>query len=109
VKKIHAYTLGTLKCNKVADRESYINADTEYKAADSAIISAAKWGCFTAPGTQDIRTMRVTIIMVEVVVVAADNATREISGALKICSGIQAGHTWNAKATRPAADSNVRL
>ena len=52
----------------------YTNAEIEYKAADSVMISAAKWGCFEAPGIQDTRRIRVTMIMVESVVVPTDKA-----------------------------------
>jgi hypothetical protein len=89
--------------------ETYINADMEYKAADSMMISAAKWSCFEAPGIRDTRTIRVTMIMVETVVVPTDNAIQEISTPSGICVGIQAGYTESANCVRPAAECNVRL
>jgi hypothetical protein len=76
-KKTSPYTDGVLD-----GRKMYINADMEYKTADSMIISAAKRGCFDAPGIRDIRRIRVIMIIVEAVVVATDNAIQEIRRAL---------------------------
>ena len=59
-------------------RDAYINADMEYRAADSVMISAAKRGCFEAPGIRDTRRIRMTMILVETLVVATDNAIQAI-------------------------------
>jgi hypothetical protein len=95
--------------NDAPNREMYINADMESKAADSVMISAAKRGCFEAPGMRDTRRIRVTMIMVEKDVVVTDNAIQEICTALLICGGIQTGHMAITKCARPAAECNVRL
>jgi hypothetical protein len=55
-------------------REMYINAEMEYRAADSVIISAAERSCFEVPGIRDTRTMRITMMIVQRVVVPTDNA-----------------------------------
>jgi hypothetical protein len=49
------------------------------------------------------------MIMVEIIVVATDNATQEIKTALAIRGGIQTWHTENAEFVRPAATCNVKL
>ena len=100
----------TIVVDDAADtRDTYINADIEYKAADSVMISAAKRGCFEAPGIRDTKRIRVTMMMVETVVVATDNAIPEIWTALAMCGGIQTGHTEMTKYAMPVAESNVRL
>jgi hypothetical protein len=58
-------------------KEMYINADIEYKAADSMIISAARRGCFETPRVREVRRMRVAMTKVEMVVVATDNEKEE--------------------------------
>jgi hypothetical protein len=88
--------------------EMYTNADIVYKAADSMMISAAKWSCFDAPGIRDTRKTWVTMMMVEEVVVPTDNAIEQIWTALLMGGGIQAGHTKIAKYPMPVAESNVR-
>jgi hypothetical protein len=89
-------------------REMYINADAEYKAADSMMISAAKRGPFDVPGIRETRRIRVTIMMVEAVVVPTDNAMEAIRRGLLICSGIQTGQINRAKYAMPAAENSVR-
>ena len=90
-------------------KDVYINADMEYKAADSVMISAAKRGCFEAPGIRDTRRIWVTMIMVETVVVVTDNITEEIRRALITCGGNQTGDTARAKIEIPVTESNARL
>jgi hypothetical protein len=89
--------------------ETYINADMEYRAADSMMISAAKRGCFEAPGIRDTRRIRVTMITVETVVVPTDNVIHKISTSSMICCGIQTGITTMTKHAMPAAEHNVRI
>ena len=69
------------------------------------MISAAKWGCFEAPGIRDTMRIRVTIIMVESVVVPTDKTYVVTSTALLMFNGIQAGHTIIAKNAMPVAES----
>jgi hypothetical protein len=107
-KKISPYG-GRVLVTGTMTSETYINEDMEYKAADSMMISAAKWSCFEAPGIRGTRTIQVTMIMVETVVVPTDNAIQEISTPAAICVGIQAGYTAITKFVRPAAECNVRL
>jgi hypothetical protein len=68
-----------------------MRAEIVYRAADSVIISAARRGCFEAPGIRDTRRIRVIMIMVESVVVPTDKAYVVTCTALLMLSGIQAG------------------
>jgi hypothetical protein len=76
-----------------------------YRAADSVIISAAKRGFFEAPGIRDTRRIRITMIMVESVVVPTDKVYVVTSTALLMPTGNQAGYTWRTKYAMPVAKS----
>jgi hypothetical protein len=52
----------------------YTKVEMVYRTADSVMISAAKRGFFEAPGRRDTRKIRVTMRMVQTVVVPADKA-----------------------------------
>jgi hypothetical protein len=82
-----------------------MRADIVYRAADSVIISAAKRGCFEASGIRDTRRIRVTMIMVESVVVPTDKAYVVTCTALPMLTEIQPGYTWRAKFAMPVAKS----
>jgi hypothetical protein len=89
----------------VISRGMYINADMEYKAADSVIISAAMRGCFDAPGIWDTRRIWVTMIIAEAVVVATDRAMQEIiTSAFSIWPGAWTWHTALEKYAIPVAE-----
>ena len=76
-----------------------------YKAADSVMISAAKRGCFEAPGIRDTRMIRVTMIMVERVVVPTDNAYVVAATAVPVFSVINTGPMSIIKYVMPIAES----
>jgi hypothetical protein len=82
-----------------------MRAEIVYRAADSVIISAAKRGCFEAPGIRDTRRIRVTMIMVENVVVPTDKAYVVTCTALMMLPGIEAGHTVMTNNAIPVAKS----
>ena len=82
-----------------------MRAEIVYRTADSVIISAAKRGCFEAPGIRDTRRIRVTMMMVESVVVLTDRTYVVTSTALQILDGIQAGYTTRAKKAMPVTKS----
>jgi hypothetical protein len=83
----------------------YMRAEIVYRAADSVIISAAKRGCFEAPGIRDTWRIRVTMIMVDSVVVPTDKVYVVDCTALPMLTGIQAGYTWMAKYAIPVTKS----
>jgi hypothetical protein len=85
-----------------------MRAEIVYRAADSVIISAAKRGFLEAPGIRDTRRIRVTIMMVESVVVPTDKAYVVTCTALPMVIGIQAGHTTMAKEVMPVAESSCQ-
>jgi hypothetical protein len=64
-----------------------------YRTAASEMISAAKRGCFEAPGIRDTMRIRVIMIMVESVVVPTDRVYVVTCIELLILNGNQAGHT----------------
>jgi hypothetical protein len=74
-----------------------------YRAADSVIISAARRGFCEAPGIRDTRRIRVTMIIVESVVVPTDKAYVVTSTELPMLTGIQVGYTWMTKYAMPVA------
>ena len=76
-----------------------------YRAADSVTISAAKQGCFDAPCIRDTTMIRVTMIMVESVVVLTDKVNVVTCTALLIFSGIQTGTTSKTENPMPVAES----
>jgi hypothetical protein len=78
-----------------------------YRTADSVIISAAKRGAFEAPGNRDTRRIRVTIIMVERLVVPTDKAKLVSAIALPIFAEIQTGTNSMTKYAMPVAEVDV--
>jgi hypothetical protein len=76
-----------------------------YRTADSVMISAAKRGCFEAPGIRDTRMIRVTIRIVDRVVVPTDRAYEVTSKSVQMVAGIQAGYTRVTKNAIPVAES----
>ena len=82
-----------------------MRAEILYRSADSVMISAAKRGPFEAPGIRDTRMIRVTMIMVESVVVPTDKAYVVACMALEMFTGIQAGYTRMTKHEMPVAKS----
>jgi hypothetical protein len=82
-----------------------MRAEMVYRAADSVIISAAKGGFFEAPGIRDTRRIRVTMIMVERVVVPTDKAYVVTLTILPTFPGIQAGYSSMTTNAMPVAES----
>ena len=80
-----------------------MRAEMVYRTADSVIISAARWGCLEAPGIRDTKRIRVTMIMVESVVVPTDKAYVVTSTAVPIFNGNQTGTTRRTKNAIPVA------
>ena len=78
-----------------------------YRTADSVINSAAKGGFFEAPGIRDTSRIRVTMIMVESVVVLTDKVYVVTDIALTRLFEIQAGYTAMINNAMPVAEVPV--
>jgi hypothetical protein len=82
----------------------YTNAEMEYRAADSTIISTASRGLRLAPGIRDTVRTRKAIITVDSTVVTTDNVYELSSIALQMLSGMLCGITQRPNNVIPRAE-----
>ena len=78
-----------------------MRAETVYRLADSVIISAAKRGCVEAPGIRDTKRIRVTMIIVESVVVLTDKVYVVTCISVERFTGTLTGATFTTKSPMP--------
>jgi hypothetical protein len=88
-----------------ANIEVYTNAEMEYRAADSTIISIAICGWRLAPGICDTIRIRMTIITVDSTVVATDNEYELSCTGLTMLSGIICGEIPKPNNVIPRAEN----
>jgi hypothetical protein len=90
-----------------ADMDSigvYTNAEMEYRAADSRIISIAVRGWRLVPGIRDTIRIRKMIIAVHIMAVTRDRDNELTSTAWASLSGIKCGTTAKPKIVIPRAE-----
>jgi hypothetical protein len=87
----------------------YINAEMEYRAADSIIISIAIRGRWLVPGIRDTVRIRMTISTVHSTVVATDSEYELSSTGRPMLSGITCPETSKPNIVIPRAESVYQL
>jgi hypothetical protein len=89
--------------------EAYTNAEIEYRAADSTIISVAVRCWKLAPGIRDIFRIRMTMINVDSTVVATDSEYELSCTGMAMLLGINCGVTKKSNPVIPKATSTYQL
>jgi hypothetical protein len=87
----------------------YTNAEMEYRAADSTMISIAICGLQLAPGICETIRIRMTIITVDKIFVITDSIYELINTAFPRLSEITCGVTAKPNSVIPRAESIQEL